>query len=67
MNIKQAIYEIEKNKACELFYSEIIEYIQSVNEGEIEVLDSDVLPYITEAVNSLVNSLEEKRKHMHVV
>jgi len=62
MNIKQVIYEIEKNKACELFYSEIIEYVQSINKGEPEVFDSDILPFIDEAVTSLINTLEEKRK-----
>jgi len=62
MNIKEAIYEIEKNKACELFFSEIIEYVQSISGGEVDVLDSDDLHYITESAKSLINSLEEKRK-----
>ena len=63
MKLKEAISELEKNKACELFYSEIIEYIISVREGDPEVIiELDTISLITKEIDSLIKYLDTHRK-----
>ena len=62
MNVNQAIQELEKNKAAELFFSDIIDYVISVQNGENEVFDLRTLDLIQEDITNCLKFLEDRKK-----
>ena len=62
MNVNEAIQALEKNKAAELFFSDIIDYVISVQSGENEVFDLRTLDLIQEDISFCLKFLEDKKQ-----
>ena len=65
MKLTEAIQSLEKNKASELFFSDIIDYVNSIKQGENEVFDLKTLDLIEDSINESIKFLEEKKKNCY--
>lgn len=62
MKLTEAIKELEKNKAAELFFSDIIDYVISIRDGENEIFDLRSLDLISSNIDKCLEFLESNKK-----
>ena len=62
MKLTEALQELEKNKASELFFSDIIDYVVSIKEGENEIFDINTLELIEDSIIKSLEFLEANKK-----
>jgi len=62
VKLTEAIKELEKNKAAELFFSDIIDYVSSIKDGENELFDITTLDIISSSLEECLKFLEDKKK-----
>ena len=62
MKLLEALKNIEKNKAGELFFSDILDYVRSIKDGENEVFDLVTLDLLSNFIESTEMYLEEMQK-----
>ena len=62
MKLIEALKNIEKNKAGELFFSDILDYVRSIKSGENEVFDLATLDLLSEFIEQTEKHLEDMQK-----
>jgi len=62
MKLLDAIQELEKNKAAELFFSDILDYVNSIKDGENEIFDINTLDLIEDSIVKCSEFLEKSKK-----
>jgi hypothetical protein len=62
VKLLDAIQELEKNKASELFFSDILDYVNSIKDGENEIFDINTLDLIEDSIIKCSEFLEKNKK-----
>lgn len=62
MKLLDAIKNLEKNKAAELLFSDIIDYVNSIKDGDNELFDLRTLDLVESNIQECLKFLELKKK-----
>ena len=65
MNVTEAIKKLEESKASELFFSDIIDYVTSIQNGDNEVFDLATLDLIQSNINATLEFLSIKKQESY--